>query len=302
MRRKVFLFLIGFFFLMGGMALISSFFLQIWREKRASSHPTPILRIVQKKGGAPGLPTLFLEQLLELSSDHPPDFYVWDEKKAAEKMLAFPLIKTATLKKIWPQTICVTYALKKPVATLLDFENVAIDENGSLLPLLPFLSFEKMPEIYLDLPPFGVPAQEEGPLKQRKTASWNEPLAGKQIEVALHLLKLLSPETVRGAFTVERIDLSQIFADSYGKREIVILTKTELKIGEKKTTFTAVFPQILRLSANHYAQQMGNYLVLHHKMMGDYQEQMKGLHPPGKEVRYQAKTIDLRLDKLGFIQ
>jgi hypothetical protein len=297
MRRKVFLFLIGFFFLMGGIALISSFFLQIWREKRASSHPTPILRIVQKTQSGPSLPTLFLEQLLELSIDHPPDFYVWDEKAALEKLLSFPLIQSASVKKVWPQIISVVYSLKKPIATLLDYENVAIDEKGSLLPILPFLPLEKVPEVYMDLPPFGV----EDPLSLRKGGSWKEPLTGKQIELALHILSILSSDAIEKAFTVERIDLSKIFADSYGKREIVIFTKTERKMEGKKQSYLAVFPQILRLSPIHYAQGLGNYFELHKKMMKDYQEQMKEFCTSGKEIVFRPKTIDLRLDKLGFI-
>jgi hypothetical protein len=297
MKKRVLLFLVGFFFLMGGIALISSFFLQKWREKRASSHPTPIQKIIQKNEGGLFLPTLFLEQLLELSSDRPPDFYVWSEKAALEKLLSFPPIASATVKKVWPQTVVVSYLLKKPVAFLYDYEKVAMDEKGNLFPLLPFLKYEKVPEIYLDLPPFG----QSDSLSQKKGGSWKEPLVGKQKDLALHLLQLLSSEVIKGAFEVERIDLSKIFAQSYGKREIVILTKSQIKIEGQKHSFFAIFPQTLRLTPSNYTVQLGNYLVLQQKMMKDYQEQLKGMEEKRDRVIFRPRVIDLRLDRLAFV-
>lgn len=279
---------------MGGIALVASFFLQIWREKRAPDHPTPIVKIVQKQEGAFALPALFLEQLLGLSQDHPSDFYLWDEKLASEKLNSFPIFSKVYVKKAWPQTVVVSYLLKQPIALLYDYENVAIDDKGSLLPLIPFLHYEKLPQLYLDLPPFG----QEDPISHRKGGDWENPLCGKQIELALHLLSLFSPKAVEGAFTVEWIDLSKIFSESYGKREIVVFTKTALKIDEN---FVAIFPHILRLSPIHYAQQLGNYLSLQKKMMKDYRKQLKKNSYAQQEIRFRPKMIDLRLDSLAFI-
>src|SRR5206468_998734 len=86
---------------------------------------------------------------------HPKNLYALDLKEAAKALLSSPLIRNAKVKRLPPNTLYVEYEVRKPVCWLADYKNVAIDQEGYLLPGAPFYPPQQMPEIYLGLPSFG---------------------------------------------------------------------------------------------------------------------------------------------------
>lgn len=209
-------------------------------------------RIIQTGPQREALNTAYLAQLMQISVDAPITYGKFDTSLAARRICSSPVIKEATVKLIEPDTVYVDYMVRQPVAWLYDFVNVAIDEEGVPFPVTPFFSPKKLPEIYLNI----------------QRVAWNRVLEGKEIELALSILKVVS----KLDFTLKRLDVSKAYAESLGQREIVMIV-------EEKG-----FSHYLRLSLKNYPQELGNYLELRPQL------------PPKSHI------IDLRISQLGFVQ
>jgi len=209
-------------------------------------------RIIQTGPQREPLNTAYLAELMHIAVDPPTPLGRFDPAQAARSLLRSPVIKEASVKLIEPDTVYVDYTVRQPIAWLYDFSNVAIDEAGYLFPVSPFFTPKKLPEIYLSV----------------NHMAWNRPLEGKEIELALSILKLVS----KLDFSLKRVDVSKAFAESLGVREIVLIAED------------GGFSHYLRLSLKNYPQELGNYLELRPR-----------LSP-------KSQIIDLRIPQLGFIQ
>ena len=108
------------------------------------------------------------------------------------------------------------------------------------------------------------------------------------------LLDLFS-EKGKDLFFVKKIDVSQAYAPSLGKREIVVVLENEICLeGEGRIALSTHF---LRLSLKNFIKETSNYLKLReHLLEADKQEMaIEG----AKSVK--EKVIDLRLSQLAFI-
>ncbi len=190
--------------------------------------------IVQTGPQKEALKTVYLAELAGLSIDRPTAYFDFDTQKAEAKLLKSPLIKQAKVTLLPPNTLAIDYTIRQPIALLYDIDNAAIDAEGRIFPLSPYLSPKNLPQVYLGLP--------------RVPTDWHTPLRGKKIELALQLIKLVSTLPFRAA----RIDVSKIDAPSLGTREIVMVADQ----------------RFLRLSTKNYPQELGNYLTLREKLQG----------------------------------
>lgn len=238
-------------FFTGGTYSILKNYTKYRHQTRAD--PTYYLsRIIQTGPQREALNTAYLAQLMQIAADAPINYGAFDISLAARRLCRSPVIKEATVKLIAPDTIYVDYTVRQPLAWLSDFTNVAIDEEGVPFPVTPFFSPKKLPEVYLG----------------SDKLAWNSPIEGKEIELALSILKLIS----KLDFSLKRLDVSNAFAKSLGRREIVLIVEDK------------GFSHHLRLSLKNYPQELGNYLELCPKL------------PPKSHI------IDLRIPQLGFIQ
>ena len=78
------------------------YFLQV-RERRLNDEQYQIVAIIQSTPQGDVLKTAYLAELLDLSMDHPINLYQFDVKKGIKTLLANPLIKSASIKKILPE-------------------------------------------------------------------------------------------------------------------------------------------------------------------------------------------------------
>lgn len=250
------------------------------KQERHYGRAHRIVTLVQTGPQRDALKSTYLAQLMGLAIDCPQSIHLFDTRKAERDLLRSHVIKEAHVKAIPPQTIYVDYTVRQPVALLYDYENIAIDEEGYLFPLLPFFPPKKLPEIYFAL-----------------TEPIN-PLKGKALELAMTLVRLLDEPAYKGLFDVKRIDVSHSAAESYGRREIVLWV--EDAFFTKGVQF--LFPRLLRLSVKNYAAELGNYLQLREQLLSEECKNLP-LPPQGQEcVRYPEKVIDLRLPNLAFIE
>jgi hypothetical protein len=266
-----------------------------WRERRLLDPAFTIQALLQTGPEKEGLKSAYLSELLGLSVDAPQNLYAFNLLKGEKGLLSSPLIAKAHLKRIPPSTLYIDYELRRPIASLCDYRNVGMDRQGHLFPIAPFFSPKELPEIYLGLPPFGASEDSFG----RKGGNWDHPIANRYFQLALDLLDTFEGSPWREGLRIQRIDVSNAFAPTLGRREIVLFTEEEifLRKGEKELRFQ--FPKVLRLAPKDYGGQLQNFFALRRNMLEDYKKQLAELKEGGK---FAPRIIDLRIGQLAFVE
>ncbi|MBI5272446.1 MAG: hypothetical protein HY861_00500 [Chlamydiia bacterium] len=253
---------------------------------------TTILQTGPEKGA---LKTEYLAELLDLSVDHPISLYAFNCKAAERCLQSSPLIVKAKVERKFPSTVFIDYEVRKPIAQLADYKNVAIDAEGYLFPIHPFFSPQELPQIYLGLPPFGVPEDSF----QRKGGAWLIPISNRFFDLAFQVLQFLDCAPWRQGFRIKRIDVANAFAPSLGQREIVLMTEEELLFKDKRTEVIGTFPKLLRLAPKDFSGQLNRFFALRRNMEEDYRKQAACLSAP---ARFAPRIIDLRIPQLAFVE
>lgn len=230
-----------------------------WRMADPSYHLFAIVQTGQEKEA---LRTACLAEWLELASDHPTNLYAFSCAAARRRLLEQPLIKEATVKTFLPGIVYVDYAVRRPVAYLVDYSNTAIDAEGVLIPCAPFFTPKKIPQIYL-----GLPAMDR---------VWGRRISPSSLQLVREVQALLADDCA-----VKTIDLSHAQASSYGQRQIVIRVEEQ------------GLPVILRVSPAHYRESLKHYQQLReglHAQVGKVKEVVVDLRIP--KLAY-LKNIEL---------
>jgi len=265
------------------------------KRQKLTSERYKIEGLVQTGPEREALKTVYLAELLGLSSDLPKNLYSIDLAKAEHALLSSPLIAKAKVKRMPPNTLYIDYEVRRPIAWISDYQNTAIDAEGYLFPIAPFLSPKEMPEIYLGLPKFESDEDSFG----RTGGRWRTPLNNRYLTLAFNLLQAFEGSPWREGLHIKRIDVSNAFAPSLGRREIVLITEEELalKKGEREISFT--FPKIIRLAPKDWNQQLQNFFALRRNMIEDYKKQLSQLE---EGVRFSPRIVDLRIPQLAFVE
>lgn len=276
------------FCLIGSTALTLSAALtgySLWKKherERLLSDSYKIRAIIQTGPEKEALKTAYLAELLGLSADQPIHLYALNMKKAEALLLASPFIKEAKVKRLPPSTLYIDYEVRKPIAWLSDFKNMAIDLEGYLFPVDPFFTPKRLPEIYLGL------LSEVGP--QVKSPAF---------PLALEILQFLETAPWTEGLRIVRIDVCNAFASSLGQREVVLMTEEEISLRSEQGEVVCTFPKVLRLAPKDYKQQLNHFFALRRAMMEDYRKQLSAARCGG---RFAPRIIDLRIPQLAFVE
>lgn len=268
------------------------------KQKNAYDPKFAISTIIQTGPQKEALKTEYLAELLGASADHPYHSKRFNKDLAKQRLLKSPLISKAEVKVANQSTLYIDYTVRQPLAHLEDYKNVAIDKEGYLFPFTPFFTPKNLPKIYLGLASFGA-AASDGDLQ---AGNWSEPLKGKYIALALDILAVVTDSSVADLFSVKRIDVSNAFAESYGTREIVMVTEDYITQKTQEKELQIHIPRILRLTTKNYAQELGNYLKLREQLLQDEKKKISALQSVESSICLKEKIIDFRVDKLAFIE
>jgi len=275
----------------GSAALILFIFLQ-WQHQKKRDPRLFLTTMIQTGPQKNALPSEYLAELMGMSRDQPPHLLSFNVKKKEAALLLSPLIKTAKVTLITPQTVYVDYSVRKPLAWLYEYENTALDEEGYIFPVRPFFSPKQLPELYLGLPPFGNTANPQ----ELSGGRWNLPLQGKEVKLGLKLLQLTCHLPLR------RIDLSNAYSPSLGSREIVLYLEDEFLHRTEEKEHLVIVPRLIRLSTKNFSKELSNFLELRKELL---EKEKQGLNLSlDTPFIYTAclQVIDLRIDGLGFMK
>lgn len=213
------------FFVSFSLVLTLGFYWTLTCFEKHAPPKIPVKAIAQTGPLKEGLKIDVLAEILQLSSDEP---RLIESKEAKEILLKMPFLKTAEVSLLNSGTLYIDYTLRRPLLTLSDFENAAIDEEGILFPLSPYFTPKRLPELFLGLD---------------RALPWGTEFNSPKFHLTRRLIQLLKEEVIR-------IDISKIEEGSLGKREIVVL----LDKGENI--------HYLRLTPSHYEKQLEYYQLL----------------------------------------
>lgn len=271
---------------MSGAAFGSFSLYRYIQRSRSIDYTVPIKAIVQTGPLKEALKTAYLAELLGLSVDQPTLTSEFDIKEGEAKLLASPVIKQAEIQIHEPGILHIDYITRQPVALLADYENIALDSEGYPFPVTPFFSPKNLPEIYLEL-------DEE--------IRFNCPLRGEKKELAYELLELVGGPIVCDLFNVTRIDVSNAFERSYGRKEIVLKAEDSIFSSRLDREVRLVFPRLLRLSTNKYSQDLANYLKLREQILEKEKREILFPEDDISLVCFKEKIVDFRIPQLAFI-
>lgn len=241
-----------------------------------------IVKILQRGSEREALSTRYLAELIGLSIDRPVMARNFDLHLAEKRLCSSPVIEKAkvTLSK---NTAIVDYEARRPVALFFDYTNMGLDIYGVPFPIYPFYSPKNLPEIFLGEP---------------MALRWNEPVSHPKMELAMRILRSL----FLAPFSLKRIDVSGSYAESYGKRQIVLTIEENFKLDWQDKEITCIVPRILRLSVKDYRKDLGNYLILRDDETLAFDPQSAKFEEDGKIARLPTQVIDLRIINIAFIK
>ncbi len=253
---------------------------RLWQKRQRLPEPLRYITAIAQTGPSrESLPSDLLAELMQLSMDAPVRAAGFLPKAAEGQLRAFPLIRHAAVKLVPPGTVYVDYEVRSARAWLADFQNAAIDGEGVLFPVSPFLSPKRLPKIVLGLTP--------------KQCRWGEKLSTPNWELAQKLLAMLQAPPYRDLLSVEQIDCSRAFARSRGEREIILVLVDKL---QPPTGPLRSFFRFVRLNPKELESGLKRYLLLREKLLEQELNQLRAGEEPTHEC-----VIDLRLSRLAYL-
>ena len=246
------------------------------RELRLQDNQYNITTLVQKVLPSNQLKTSYLAELLDLSVDRPLNLYQFNSKEGEKRLNISPLIQRSNIRKIRPNALLIDYQMREPLAYLGDCTNTAIDEQGVIFPYRPFYPAKNLPTIYLNL--------------NAKDIKWGDSLKNHELMQCVFSFLKNFKKLPAHQFFLKQLDVTNIDADSYGQREIVIVLEGLLSKIDPKNSFHLY----LRLNPDFYQKNLIHFLTL--------------VNQPEKiqllKINKQNKIliIDLRLPFLAFIK
>lgn len=245
-----------------------------YRLKGRSGDDRYQLKVVIQRAGT--LPTNYLVEQLGLSVDCPVNLFALNLKESVERLAESPVIRSVRLSRQLPDGLLVDYEAREPVAQLFDYTNTLIDQEGALFPMRPFFTPKRLPEVVLGDDP-------------------------RAMEVALGVLNVLLRSPFAEELRVRRVDVSSAFAESYGRREVVVILEDSLFKESGGKTLLHLYPRMLRLGVSEYQGALYNYLVLRKELLD-----RNRLEPPAARdelvVECAPTVVDLRLPDLAFFE
>lgn len=218
--------------LVSGSAAAFVLFFHFQRALNRNPENHHIKSVVQTAERFEALPTLALEEMLNLSIDKPVNIEDFDIEDAKKQLLASHIFKHVEIKKIVPSTLYIDYSLKEPIGYLGEISNTFIDREGSVFPAFPYFTPKKLPEIFL------------GKTQPDK----------KQIDVIATLFAELK------GVSLLSLDLRFMEENSLGRREIIVTLKVHKAL------------RTLRLNPDHFAEQIRHYVALERAYLAKKQE------------------------------
>lgn len=188
--------------------LILSILALVYLARNQTRQKCPISQLATHCHGLFCMPQDVLQKQLALTEEERQDLGKIRIKEVRRRLLEASAIRTGSIKKLYPDTLVVEYALRKPMFCIGDISNFAVDEDGVVFALSPYFPALTLPILYMPL---------QGSLTKEGLSALFEKellLFKKLVRVAQRLGGL--------GFFVKEIDACQAHAPGVFYREILV--------------------------------------------------------------------------------
>lgn len=276
--------------IVGSMFVVSGGVFALWTRhfflSKEPAYEPVIASLIQTGPQRQALPTDYLAQLLNLSSDRPLPVKHVDCSKLQSLLLRSSLISSAQVTLLKPGTLYVDYEVRQPIAWLEDYENVAIDKEGYMFPFAPFFSPKNIPGFYLGVNSF---------------VNWNTPVKGELFDLCLAILSCVNSLDICDQFRLLRIDVSNALASSCGRREVVVITEDVFIRHCQGQDVEYRKRRFLRMNPKTFPQALSNYLSLRKQLLEEEQKNLPEVPSTESVALLKDQVLDFRIDQLAFI-
>jgi hypothetical protein len=263
--KKAFLWILFSTILISGTTSLFILYYFHFREIQLHDKRYNILSIIQTGKNKERLSTEYLAEILELSSDTNSNLFGYQIDAATKRLINSPLIKSAKVHKVKPDSLSIEYTLRTPLYCLKDYSNTGIDADGVLIPLKPFFENYQLVEVCLGNLEFN--------------SLWGEKIPAELLKPVFEISEEINHLSLLNNFEIRRIDVSRLNAPSLGDRQIILVCN-EIRSGNV---------WYFRLRESDLPQQLLSFAIF-------FQSQYQKNETP------KSKVIDLRLPNLAFIQ
>lgn len=226
--------------LIGGSSLIYLLGPRIIHSWRASQTHYQLTHLLPHPMGTHTLPTAMLADILDLSDDGYVNLYAYDLRIASQQLAKLPIFAFIELSKRPPHTLAIAYTLRAPAFRLIDYDNTAVTDDGTLIPLYPYYPPQELPHLIVGYLP---------------TSPWGYRLP----QATVTLLQRLLPAIQTAANAVHcsswTLDLRDLYANALG--EIVL---------NLEWTPKGQYHHYLRLTAADFIVQLERYTTLYDRL------------------------------------
>lgn len=219
--------------------------LKMHHHRKQTDPRYKITRLVQTGPVKEAIKSEHIEEMLGLSIDQPTYLSGLNLQKAKEHLMNYGVFEEVELALEPPNTLVVDYKMREPIAYIIDYENLVIDQHGAIFPLTPYFTPKILPKIYLGSRLF--------PL------CYGVELKDEKLKVAFEILNFFSTIPSKSQ-KLTRIDVSQLRAPTQGQQEIIVHLYEIL--GKHH------YERYLRLSISNYIEELEHYLNLKQMSMG----------------------------------
>jgi hypothetical protein len=189
-----------------------------WQQvlfNRAQDPSFAVQALVQTGPEVEALPTAYLAEMLQLTTDQPANLYQLYLPALRSKLLRCPCIAQASLQRLGSNTLQVTYTARQPIARLADLQNSLLSADGALLPYQPFYRPRRLPTVLI-----GLQSQAVENLGKRV---WGRSVPPEIQNLANQILT----HPLWNELELTWLDLSQAFDPDYSRAEVIIRCQTQ---------------------------------------------------------------------------
>ncbi len=164
---------------------------------------------------------LHLSEMVGLSVDKPVHLYGIKKELLEARLRSFPIVKEASVRLLEPGVVFIDYSLREPIAFLADYENRALDDEGYIFPVLPYLAPKILPELILGSSLLQEEVEQEVHKSSSTFVSKVPKVQGMHIKLAFSILQYLKQQYSHRGIRVLFVDVQKAFLPS-ADQEIVL--------------------------------------------------------------------------------
>lgn len=234
--------------------------INFYKNLRAENPRYTLKKIVPKAHRDLYIPEENFAKWLEIFTEHPPNLYHLNHSKMLTALLRQPILEKIRLTKQPPGSLIIDYWPRMPIFQLLDQKSTLLDDQAIVIPHDLWIT-GNYPEVFFGLSePIAIGERITGP-------KWD---TVKEVLTAWQQKNL--------PYQLSRIDVSQSFAKSAGKRQVVLVIDLE---GEAT--------HYLRLPYKGFDERLRDYATL-----CQHWEEIDEI--------YQDRVVDFRIEEIALIK